>query len=566
MPSNDADAGMRLARMGRFAEALPLLERANRADPANPEWLHATASLLQMSGRLRDAAGRYQAAAERKPRDTAILVGWARALLLAGDAAAAIDPLDRALALDPRVAARDGMLRLLWSEEEKDAAASVLRVLVERHPGNADLLCQFAQVLRTAEHLDEAQSAWNRYVELRPDDPLGPVEAGRLAVSRGDGEAARHWFGRALAIAPEDAAALAETAHLERGALDEALLQRLMHAVERSRDPESLSLMHDALARHFERSGQHDLSEAHVQRMNAAQESALAPNERYDAARHADEVAFATNTYTRGLIDRLARGGLDDRRPLFVVGLPRSGTTLLERMLAAHPGIVGVGEQPFARQSLVRALAMGDGLPGSLTPQAIGAAARWHLDRLLERLQRLGIAKAGERIVDKLPDNYLLAGWIRIAFPQARIVHVLRDPRDVAWSCWSTQFAKIHWSLRLDHIAHRIEQHRRMLRHWRAHLGDALVEVRYERLVAEPEAQLRRVLGAAGMPWHADVMDFAAQKGFVASASRHQVREGVNARSVGRWRRHETALAPILRRLEAIVAMDEREAGDDLVI
>jgi len=564
MQSNDGDAGMQLARMGRFAEALPLLERANRDDPANVEWLHATASLLQMSGRPLDAAQRYQAAAERRPGDVAILVGWGRALLLAGEQDAAIDPLDRALALDPLVASREGMLRLLWSEDEKDTVATMLRSLAERHPGNPDLLCQLAQALRTAEHLDEAEAAWNRYVELRPLDPLGPVEAGRLAVSRGDGDAARRWFGRALEIAPDDPAALAETAHLERGVLDEALRSRLMAAVEHERDPASLALMHDALARHFDRSGDHASTQAHVQSMNTAQESAIAPNERYDAAQHAAEVAFAMRTYTREAIGRLGRGGLPDRRPVFVVGLPRSGTTLLERMLAAHPAIVGVGEQPFARHSLLRALAMGDGLPGSMAPGAIGAAAAWHLEQLRERLQRLGVVKPAERIVDKLPDNYLLAGWILIAFPNATIVHVLRDPRDVAWSCWSTQFAKINWSLRLDHIAHRIEQHRLLMRHWRANLGDALVEVRYERLAHEPEAQLRRVLAAMGMPWHPDVMDFAAQKGFVASASRHQVREGVNTRSIGRWRRHEAALAPILQRLERIVGQDAREADGDL--
>ncbi len=566
MQSNDAASGMRLAQMGRFAEALPHLDRANMDDPADVALLHAVASLLQSAGRAADAARRYEVAAGLLPSDTGVLVGWARALLLAGDEESAIVPLDRALGLDPRVAASDGTLRLLWNTDERDLAARLLRKLVARHPGNIDLLCQLAQILRAAEYLDEAESVWRSYMALRPDDPLGPVEIGRLAVSRGDTDTARALFKEALRIAPDDPRALAEFAHLERGSLDAAAVQQLITAVEHVPDAESGALLSDVLARHYDRIGDFAASATQVARMNAFTQRTLAPKDLYDADLHAAEVAFAVRTYSRGLFERLRGTGSNDRRPVFVVGLPRSGTTLLERMLAAHPGIVGVGEQSFVREGLLRALAAGDGLPGSMAPADIDASAIWHLEQLHERLRRLGIDHRGERIVDKLPDNYLLAGWIRIVFPQAVIVHSLRDPRDVAWSSWSTQFAKINWSLRLDHIAHRIEQHRLLMRHWRSAIDGHLTELRYERLIENPEAELRRVLSALGLEWHPDVMDFAEQKGFVASASRHQVRERIHSRSVGRWRNHADALQPVLPRLEAIVAQDAREAPADLIL
>jgi hypothetical protein len=191
----------------------------------------------------------------------------------------------------------------------------------------------------------------------------------------------------------------------------------------------------------------------------------------------------------------------------------------------------------------------------------VHAAAEWHLRMLEDRVQRLSIRHGGERIVDKLPDNYLLAGWLRVAFPNAAIIHCLRDPRDVALSCWLTQFARIQWSFRLEHIADRIEQHRRLMRHWHATIGDHLTEVRYERLIADPETELRRALSAIGVDWHPDVLNFADRKGFVGSASRHQVRESLHARSVERWRNYEEALRPILPRLHAIAAQDALEAN-----
>jgi hypothetical protein len=209
-------------------------------------------------------------------------------------------------------------------------------------------------------------------------------------------------------------------------------------------------------------------------------------------------------------------------------------------------------------------LAASGGTQESLASKAVAQAAQWHLRMLDDRVKRLGIAHDAERIIDKLPDNYLLAGWLRVAFPHAAIIHCLRDPRDVALSCWQTQFARIRWGLRLEHIAHRIEQHRRLMRHWRSTIGDRLIEVRYERLVANPETEIRRVLAAVGLDWHPGVLDFADRKGYVGSASRHQVRESLHARSIGRWRNYEDALRPVLPRLEVVVAQDASEATPDL--
>jgi len=561
--ASDATTGMRLAQMGHFAEALPYLDRANRHAPTDVALLHAVASLLLSANRPGDAAERYRIAASLMPGDVGVLTGWARVLLLLGDIERATQALDRALELDPHIAAPRGLLSMAWNIDDTDSACAVMRQLVASHPRNADLALQCAQALHTAEYLDEAFAAFERCRVLRPDDPLACVELGRLAAGRGESARALDYFRAAIAIDPDHPRALAEIAQVERGPLDPKTLARVRELADSTRDTEDATVLNDLLARHYDRAGDFHAAALHAVRMNALQENLIAPQLRYNPQQHELEIDTAIAIQTARFFDRLRGAGSDDRRPVFVIGLPRSGTTLLERMLASHPLVIGVGEQSFARLGLQRALAASGGMLDSLAPSAVREAAGWHLLMLQDRVQRLSIRRDGERIVDKLPDNYLLAGWLRIAFPNAAIIHCLRDPRDVALSCWLTQFARIQWCFRLEHIAHRIEQHRRLMRHWRATIGEHLTEIRYEQLVADPETAMRRALSAIGVDWHEDVLGFAERKGFVGSASRHQVRESLHARSVERWRNYEDALQPILPRLHAIAAQDALEAADD---
>ena len=560
MSTSDAATGMQLAQMGRFIDALPYLDNANRQEPADIPILHAVTSLLLWAGRPTDAAERYRVAATLLPDDVGVLTGWARLLLLLGDSAEATDLLDRALTLEPQIADPGGLLSMLWDPDDADSACAVLRQLVERHPANANLTSQYAQALKTAEYLEDAQTAFECYRLQRPDDPLACIELGRLAASRGDSSRALEYFRAALSIDPNHPRAFAEIAQAERGPLDPQTFARVQQLTLSAQEPEDATILNDVLARHYERVGDFRAAAEHAARMNALQEQMTASQQRYNMQQHALEIDVAIEIQTRQFLDRLRDAGSRDQRPVFVIGIPRSGTTLVERMLASHPRIIGVGEQSFARLGMQRALSASGGMLQSLTAPAVRAASEWHLGMLEDRVRRLAIERNGERIVDKLPDNYLLAGWLHMAFPNAAIIHCVRDPRDVALSCWLTQFSRIQWCFRLEHIAHRIEQHRRMMRHWRATIGDAITEVRYERLVAEPETEMRRMLSATGLDWHPDVLAFADRKGFVGSASRHQVRESLHARSVERWRGYEEALAPILPRLHAIAARDALEA------
>jgi Flp pilus assembly protein TadD len=561
MTSIDATTGMKLARMGQFADALPYLERANYAAPADLPVLHTVTTLLLWAGHGVEAVGRFQRAATLLPRDITVLSGWARALLLTGDRNQALMLFERALALSPDYANSGGLLDVQLREAvDADTTRQVLHALVDRHPRHAGLLGLYGKALLMAEHLQEAQAVYERYCEVQPQDPLPRVELGGLAVSRGDSAAAREHYQSALEVDPGHAGALWGYAQVNGWRLEPEVLASVQPLLHSERNPRALAGLHDVLARHHDCSGDFAAAMVHATHTNKLMAQTVPPQKRYDARQHEIQIENMIRSHTPQLFQRLRNAGSRERRPVFVVGLPRSGTTLVEQMLASHPVIVGVGEQYFAEPSWKRALAASGGSHDALTAEVVGEAAAWHLQMLDNRVQRVAAKPHADRIVDKLPDNYLLAGWLHLAFPNAAIIHCLRDPRDVALSCWMTQFNDVQWNYDLEHIAHRIEQHRRLLRHWRATIGEHMTEIRYERLVANPETELRRALAAIGLDWHPDVLAFADRKGFVASASRQQVREPIHTRGVARWRNYEHALQSVLHRLNAIAEQDAFDA------
>ena len=563
MNSSDVTTGMQLAQMGRLTDALPFLERAHRAAPADLPLLHAVASVLQSTGRCMEAVVRYRHSAALLPENAEVHTGWARALLLIGEHDQAITMLESALLLDPKFADPGGLLDMLVTElADADTTCGLLKPLVMRHPECANLLLQYAYALSVAEQMDEAQSAFARHAVLQPKDPLPHMELARLAVNRGDSEDALDHLRCALSIDPEYGPALWEKSQIGGGRLDGDTLANVRELARSEQDPWRLSPLHDVLARHYDRVGDYELASMHIAQVKAIQVQIALPQDRYDPALRERETDVTIANFTSAVFHHLRDAGSADRRPVFIIGMPRSGTTLLQQMLASHPSIISVGEQTMASASFRLALVAAGNIAMQEIPHAVvGDAAVRHVQMLEDRIRRLSLRGDAERVIDKLPDNYMFAGWLSIAFPHAAIIHCMRDPRDVALSCWRTQFSNINWSLDLEHIVHRIEQHRRLMRHWRTTIGNRLTEIHYEGLVAEPETLLRRVLAAVGLDWHPDVLAFAERKGFVRSASQYQVRQPLNSRGIGHWRNYKAALEPIMSRLNAIVEQDALEAN-----
>jgi hypothetical protein len=236
------------------------------------------------------------------------------------------------------------------------------------------------------------------------------------------------------------------------------------------------------------------------------------------------------------------------KTPIFIVGLPRTGTTLTERILASHSRIESMGETLFMQMTLRQV----SGVPGadSMTPAMIEAAAKQDIGLIARGYLEAVRYRLGDKpmFIEKLPFNFLYLGFIAKAFPHARLVHQRRDPMDSCFAMYKQSFFKHAYTL--ENVGRYYVAHERLARHWRAVLGERLIEVDYEEMVADQEGQTRALLARLGLDFEQACLEFDSNKAASATASSVQVREKIHARSVRRWKHFEKELQPLRNILE----------------
>lgn len=237
--------------------------------------------------------------------------------------------------------------------------------------------------------------------------------------------------------------------------------------------------------------------------------------------------------------------------PVFIIGQPRTGTTLLDRMLDAHPAVASAGELRHFGLALRRVAMLDE--PRQYTPKLMEAAAAADTTALGE-LYVAGIAGFRGRaahVVDKLPSNFHFLPVIITALPNAKILHVRRDPMDTCFAVYKQLFAGAYLhSYDLGEMARHFVRYARWMATMRTRFGDRFLDVQYEDLVTDTEECLRRVLDYVGLSWNAACLDYSNQRGVTATQSAAQVREAPHGRSIGRWKRYEQQLKPLRRALD----------------
>ena len=254
--------------------------------------------------------------------------------------------------------------------------------------------------------------------------------------------------------------------------------------------------------------------------------------------------------FDRDLFARLATAGSPSRRPVFVFGLPRSGTSLVEQVLASHSQIHGAGELRLARTSFeaIPGILGRSGSPCECIPALDGQTAFDLAQLHLENLNEFD-GGCNSRIVDKMPDNYMYIGLLAIMFPKAVFLHCKRDLRDVAVSCWMTDFRSIRWANDQSHIARRFQQYQRVMNHWKTVLPVSVHDVNYEETVTDLESVARRQIEACGLSWEPACLEFHRTLRPVRTASVMQVRQPVYHQSVARWKHYEPVLGELFAQL-----------------
>lgn len=361
-----------------------------------------------------------------------------------------------------------------------------------------------------------------------------------LHEDRGRRDAALRTYERLLALgadAPHHHEALARYASLRgAGSTDEEIVQRLRAALDdRRADHAARASLAFALAKLLDGCGAWDEAYAAAVRANAHSRATLA-GPPYDRAAHERHVEALIAAFP----GRAAATPGAGEPPIFICGMFRSGSTLVEQILAAHPEVEAGGEIAFLPELVRTRLAPFPARMAQWTPaQGAAIAAEYHT--------QLARRHPGARhVTDKRPDNFLLIGLIKTLFPDARIVHTTRDPLDNALSVYFLHLdPSMGYALALDDIGHYYGQYRRLMAHWKSIYGDDIVDIDYDRLVRDPRPETGRLLDFLGLPWCEDCLHFERVANDVRTASVWQVRQPLYTRSSGRWRHYARQLEPL---------------------
>ncbi len=444
---------------------------------------------------------------------------------------------------DDAMAALGGVSPLIRDGRIGDAL-SRLAAIEAGAGGDARLLQHLGEHYTHCGKPDAAARCYRRAAELTPDDPrcLYNLSAALIALGRlGEAEAL---LDRVIALDPQDADAWQNRSTLRRQTPDANHVAGLLEAVARVRSgPAEVALCY-ALAKELEDLGDPDHSFAWLRRGADRRRSLLSYRVEADVA----AMAEIARVFDARLFDRPS-AGCPEPGPVFVMGLPRSGTTLVDRIISSHSGVESLGEINDFALALMR-LAGATGGKGDLIrrsadldPAALGRA---YLDSVA------GYGRTRPMFIDKTPANFLYVGLIARALPNARIIHLRRHPLDSGYALYKTLFRMgCPYSYDLEDLAAYMLAHRRLMDHWRAVAPGRVLDVEYEALVADQEAVSRRIIDHCGLDWQDACLTFHENTAPAATASAAQVRQPIHARSVGLWRRYADQLEPLAAALRA---------------
>ena len=584
-PDRFFDLGLELEQQGKFEAALASYDRALAAKPDFVEALNNRGVVLEAMNRLEEAIASYNRVLALNPDLVTAIRNRGNVLSALGRTDEALADYDRALALDPddadtcngcgdvlkklhRIREAEQMFRraillnadyaeahcnlgsVLIDLGKPDQAEAVLRRAIALRPDFAIALHNLGTALIGLDRSDEAAAVMQRAAALDPalagaHHNLGValMELGRLTEAR---EAAE----RAVALAPMEVSYLRQLGEVRNYAAGDSYFTALQAL---AKDATALPVddqitLHFALAKAHADIGQ---PQEEFQRLLAGNALKRAQID-YDEMAVLGEMERARKVFTSEFIRAREGSGEPSPKPIFIVGMPRSGTTLVEQILASHPDVRGAGELTLFERAIgdVRS-SMQEGEPyPEMALQMSGIHFQDLGARYLAGIQRL--APAASHVTNKMPTNFLFAGLIHLALPNATIVHTVRDPVDTCISCFSRLFTEVNFqTYNLAELGCYYRHYKALMAHWHRVLPTRrILDVSYEDVVADLEGAARRILSHCGLPWDSRCLDFHLTERVVRTASATQVRQPIYTRSVGRWRAYEPLLGPLLAELQ----------------
>ncbi len=531
---------------GETEEALPCLRRALEHDPDYVPARLNLAVALHRAGQLEEAAEMLRALARGHPGLAEAHANLALVYRGQGALAEAEDAARRALALRPDCASDHFMLAEIATARGKPGAAiEGYRRALALEPALVKAWLRLGATLIARGEVPAGVEAARRVLELDPENAAALILLAQGNSIAGDRETAEAHCLRSLEISPDLPLAWSMLAHLRRfGEADRETIARVESIPERrALGDEDQCYLHFALGRMHHDCKHYDRAFAHFERGNRIHRC----RREFDLDAWVRRVDALITAFDVGFFARTGGFGDPSAQPVFVFGMPRSGTSLVEQILASHPAVHGAGELN-AMPECARRLGTEVGSGPEDYPGAVGGVGRGSARRLAHfYLETLGRDRpAAERITDKLPGNYSYLGLIALLLPAARLVHCRRDVLDVCLSNYMHHYGDGHvYTYDLRELGLVYRQYERIMRHWREVLPLEIHEVVYEDLVMNQERRSRELVAFCGLDWDPACLDFHAGERAVATASQWQVRQPIYHSALRRWKHYEPHLGEL---------------------
>ncbi len=499
---------------GRLEQAVSCYQKGLRLDPHHADSLNNLGNTLHKLGRTEEAITCYRALCKLLPDSPQAHYNLGTALFENSYINDAIEKLNKAIRLDSQYA---------------EAYASL------------------GVAMQAKGDLDGAMTALNRAIELKSEYPEAHRFLGLVMKDQGNIAGAAEKFTAILQENPGDAfTRYLLSRYRKYSAADEGEISKILSRVADPQLPgDDAVFLHFALGKIFDDCGQHDKAFSHYQQANRLKRAT------FEASRITTglELGRIRRVFTPQLFSRLKPAGNPSRLPVFIVGMPRSGTTLVEQICASHSSVHGGGELKLIRH-------LKEKLPSPVRgntpyPECLATAGQQTLQRLGEEyLAGLpgSLPENINRVTDKMPTNFIDLGLIHILFPRARIIHCLRDPKDTCLSNYFQYFEEGNeCSYDLEDLALYYRKYRELMAFWRDILPEgSVLDVHYEELVGNTADESRKLIDFLGLNWEESCLDFFKTKRMVHTASDWQVRQPIYKKSMNRWKNYEPHLQPLL--------------------
>ncbi|TGQ54389.1 sulfotransferase family protein [Mesorhizobium sp. M1C.F.Ca.ET.193.01.1.1] len=539
---------LQLHQAGRRQEAESLYRQVLGQQPNHAAALHFLGLLLHQTGRSEEGLDLIEQSVTLQPRNADFLNNMGTVMRDLGRIAAAVDFFRGAVDIRPeQLAARDNLGSSLKQLGQFEGAEEVYRGTIGRNPFHVRARIGLAETLQEAGRLDEAIALFRESLSIRPKDAELLYGLGVAMMEKGDLTEAADLARQAVAIAPAMAKAWLLLTQVKRQTDRDAELAGMV--AEHAKAPQdSLARMQLSFGLGKANDDLKDYGRAfdYFAEGNAIRRKGID----YDPVKTRDEFEAMKAVFDKAFFEKHQPSDISDDTPIFVVGMPRSGTTLVEQIIASHPQVYGAGELSILKTAVGKQfpMSMPGGFPWGIADvpdKAFAEAGQAYLDMLHTRYPGF------RHVTDKMPGNFLLVGFLHMMLPKAKIVHCARDAAATCLSIFKVHFRgdSHRYGYDLGELADFHNLYTDIMAHWHKVLPGVVHDVRYEDFVADQEGQTRALMAHLGLPWDDKVLSFHETDRPVRTASAAQVRQPMYQGSVDLWKRYGDRLKPLLDRL-----------------